>query len=100
MPMHSGLSRQNFASGAFPLPRHRALIFLTARSANGAINFLYDPPTLRNSLELAGFKQITQYGVNEITDRVFYEAEIRNRYHVQDIRVINAWEAMAFEAVR
>ena len=89
-----------FRMGGVPVTPTPGAYILNHQVREWGHQFLYDPPTLRNSLELAGFKQITQYGVNEITDRVFYEAEIRNRYHVQDIRVINNWEAMAFEAVR
>jgi predicted SAM-dependent methyltransferase len=62
--------------------------------------FLYDPATLRKSLELAGFKQITEYRVDEKTDPVFREAEIRTRNEGSDLWVVNRWESMAFEAVR
>jgi predicted SAM-dependent methyltransferase len=63
--------------------------------------FLYDPSTLRKSLELAGFRQITEYRVNEKTDPVFQEAEIRARQQQgSDSWMVNNWEAMAFEAVR
>jgi predicted SAM-dependent methyltransferase len=62
--------------------------------------FLYDPATLRKSLELAGFKQITEYRIGEKTDPVFEEAEFRTGDRASDLRLINAWEAMAFEAVR
>jgi len=62
--------------------------------------FLYDPATLRKSLELAGFKQITEYRIGEKTDPVFEEAEFRIRDRGSDSWLINSWEAMAFEAVR
>jgi predicted SAM-dependent methyltransferase len=62
--------------------------------------FLYDPQTLRKSLELAGFKQITEHRVAEKTDPVFQEVEKRTRLQGSDLWVINNWEAMAFEAVR
>jgi predicted SAM-dependent methyltransferase len=62
--------------------------------------FLYDPATLRKSLELAGFKQITEYPVDDKTDPVFREAEIRTRDEGSDLWVVNRWESMAFEAVR
>jgi predicted SAM-dependent methyltransferase len=62
--------------------------------------FLYDPATLRKSLELAGFKQITEFRIGEKTDPVFQEAEFRTGDRGSDLRLINAWEAMAFEAVR
>ena len=62
--------------------------------------FLYDAATLRKSLELAGFKQITEYRVEEKTDPVFQEVEMRTRNAGSDLWVVNNWEAMAFEAVR
>jgi len=62
--------------------------------------FLYDSATLRKSLELAGFKQITEYRVEEKTDPVFREVEMRTRNEGSDLWVVNHWEAMAFEAVR
>jgi predicted SAM-dependent methyltransferase len=62
--------------------------------------FLYDPATLRRTLELAGFKQITEYRVDEKTDPVFQEVEHRMRDPESDLWVVNNWEAMAFEAVR
>jgi len=62
--------------------------------------FLYDPPTLRKTLELAGFKQIVQLEVAEKTDPVFREVELRTRHTDPDMKLINNWEAMAFEAVR
>ena len=62
--------------------------------------FLYDPATLRKSLELAGFKKITERRVDEKTDPVFAEAEIRTRDEGSDLWLINRWESMAFEAVR
>lgn len=62
--------------------------------------FLYDPATLRKSLGLAGFKQITEYRVEKKTDPVFREAEMRTRDEGSDIWLVNRWESMAFEAVR
>lgn len=62
--------------------------------------FLYDPATLRKSFELAGFKQITEHRVDEKTDPVFAEVEIRTRNEGSDLWLINRWESMAFEAVR
>jgi predicted SAM-dependent methyltransferase len=63
--------------------------------------FLYDPSTLRRTLELAGFKQITEHPVEEKTDPVFQEVEIRTRLNPGSKSwMVNKWEAMAFEAVR
>ena len=62
--------------------------------------FLYDSATLRKSLELAGFKQITEYQVEVKTDPVFREIEYRTRDEGSDLWLVNRWEAMAFEAVR
>jgi predicted SAM-dependent methyltransferase len=61
--------------------------------------FLYDSATLRKSLELAGFKQITEHPVAEKTDPAFQEVEYRTRNPGSDLWVVNNWEAMAFEAV-
>jgi predicted SAM-dependent methyltransferase len=62
--------------------------------------FLYDPPTLHKALELAGFTRVEQYEVKELTDPVFQEVEMRTRHWFDDVRVVNNWGAMAFEAVR
>jgi predicted SAM-dependent methyltransferase len=62
--------------------------------------FLYDSATLRKSLELAGFKKITEYRVDEKTDSVFREVEFRTRNEGSDLWLVNRWESMAFEAVR
>lgn len=62
--------------------------------------FLYDPAALRKSLELAGFKQVTEYPVDEKTDPVFREVEMRTRNEGSDLWLVNRWESMAFEASR
>jgi predicted SAM-dependent methyltransferase len=62
--------------------------------------FLYDPAALRKSLELAGFKRVTEYPVDEKTDPVFREVEMRTRNEGSDLWLVNSWESMAFEAVR
>jgi len=62
--------------------------------------FLYNSATLRKSLELAGFKQITEYRVDEKTDPVFREVEMRTRNEGSDLWLVNRWESVAFEAVR
>jgi len=62
--------------------------------------FLYDSATLRKSLEIAGFKQISEHRAGEKTDPVFQEVERRTRNEGSDLWMENNWEAMAFEAVR
>ena len=62
--------------------------------------FIYDPATLRKTLELAGFKQIKEYRVGEKTDPVFEEVEYRTRALGEDVWLANSWGSMAFEAVR
>lgn len=62
--------------------------------------FLYDPPALRRSLELSGFKQIKQYEVAQRTDPVFQEVEMRTHHSNTDLRETNNWASMAFEATR
>ena len=67
---------------------------------NWGHQFLYDPATLRKSLELAGFRQIEQYPVGQKTDPVFQEAETRTKDKGSDVWLVNDWESMAFEAMR
>jgi predicted SAM-dependent methyltransferase len=62
--------------------------------------FLYDPATLRKTLELAGFREINEYPVDQITDPVFREAERRARDPGSDLWIVGKWEAMAIEATR
>jgi len=62
--------------------------------------FLYNAATLRKSLVLAGFEQIAEYPVNEKTDPVFREAEMRTRNEGSDLWLVNRWESMALETVR
>ena len=62
--------------------------------------FLYDPPTLQKTFELAGFKEIRYLKVTDDTDPVFRQAEFRTNHPVSEVRIMNNWEAMAFEATR
>jgi predicted SAM-dependent methyltransferase len=62
--------------------------------------FIYDPTTLRKTLALAGFREITQYAVGSKTDPVFAKAEYRTHDLPKDVWMINEWGALAFEAVR
>lgn len=89
-----------FRIGGVPVTPTPAIYILNRQVREWGHQFLYDPPTLRKSLELAGFTQITQYEINEKIDPVFQEAEIRTRHSNPDMQLINSWEAMAFEAVR
>jgi predicted SAM-dependent methyltransferase len=80
-----------------PVP---AVYILNAEARDWGHQFLYDPATLRKSLELAGFQQINEYPVEQITDPVFREAERRARDPGSDLWVVGKWEAMAIEATR
>ena len=62
--------------------------------------FIYDPSTLRKTFELAGFKEISYRKVTDDTDPIFRQAEFRTNHPVSDVRIMNNWEAMAFEATR
>jgi predicted SAM-dependent methyltransferase len=62
--------------------------------------FLYDPATLKKTFELAGFKEIRYRKVTDDTDPVFRQAELRTNHPLEHIRIMNNWEAMAFEATR
>lgn len=89
-----------FRIGGVPITPTPGAYILNRQFREWGHQFLYDPPTLRKSLELAGFKQINQYDVIEKTDPVFQEVELRTRHSNPDLKLINNWEAMAFEAVR
>jgi predicted SAM-dependent methyltransferase len=80
-------------------PVSRAYIF-NRQVRDWGHQFLYDSATLRKSLELAGFKQIKEYRVEDKTDPVFREVERRTRNEGSDLWIVNRWEAMAFEAIR
>jgi predicted SAM-dependent methyltransferase len=62
--------------------------------------FVYDPGTLRKTLELAGFTDIRQLRVGDTTDPVFAQVELRTRAVDEDMRLTNTWGAMVFEAMR
>jgi predicted SAM-dependent methyltransferase len=62
--------------------------------------FIYDPATLRKTLELAGFTEIKERYIGEKTDPVFEGVELRTRSLGEDVWLTNSWGAMAFEAVR
>jgi len=89
-----------FREGGVPLNAVPGIYILNREMREWGHQFLYDPQTLRKSLELVGFKKVTQYEVTQETDPIFREVEIRSRYERPVIQLINNWEAMAFEAVR
>ncbi len=60
--------------------------------------FVYDPPTLRRALELAGFTSIRELRVGEKTDPVFEAAEYRTHQFGEDVWLANSVGSMAFEA--
>jgi predicted SAM-dependent methyltransferase len=91
-------AKLRFSGGSItPIP---AAYILNHQVREYGHQFLYDPLTLRKTLELVGFKQIAQYEVTESTDSIFQAVELRTRHPHPDMRLINNWEAMAFEAVR
>lgn len=63
--------------------------------------FIYDPATLKRTLELAGFRDIKEFPVTEKSDPAFIDAEYRTRTRVpKDMWITNEWGTMAFEAVK
>lgn len=59
--------------------------------------FVYDPKTLRESLERAGFKSVEQFEPGESDDPQLRGLELR---HKSIHHAMNDYETMAFEAVR
>jgi hypothetical protein len=66
--------------------------------------FIYDPETLRRTLELAGFTMVQEFKIGDKTDPVFETAEFRKRalhgIYGEDVWLTNNFGSMAFEAVR
>ncbi len=62
--------------------------------------FIYDPTSLRRTLEIAGFSEIKEHHTDDKTDPIFGEVEFRTRALGYDVWFTNRWGSMAFEAVR
>jgi predicted SAM-dependent methyltransferase len=66
--------------------------------------FIYDPQTLRRTLELAGFTMIKELEIGDKSDPIFEKAEFRTRgihgVHGEDVWLTNKFGSMAFEAYR
>jgi predicted SAM-dependent methyltransferase len=89
-----------FRQGGIPVNAVPGTYILNRQMREWGHQFLYDATTLRKSLQLVGFMQIMQYEVTEKTDPIFQQVELRTHHFNPDLRLINTWEAMAFEAVR
>ena len=73
---------------ALPItPIQNAYVFNREFSEYGH-KFLYDPPTLQKTFELAGFKEIRYRKVTDDTDPVFWQAELRTNHPLQHIRIM------------
>ena len=63
--------------------------------------FIYDPQTLRKTLELAGFVTVRELTLHEETDPIFAKAEYRTRAkYGEDVWLTNSWGSMAIEATK
>jgi SAM-dependent methyltransferase len=63
--------------------------------------FMYDPATLRKTLELAGFTSIRELSLHDKTDEVFEAVEYRTRENFgEEVWFTNSWGSMAFEATK
>jgi len=61
--------------------------------------FVYDPVTLRQSLELAGFQSITEFAPGESSDPQLAGLEVRHSQKVK-LHSMHDYETMVLEAVR
>lgn len=59
--------------------------------------FLYDPETLRDSLQRAGFQDIKQFVASQSDDPQLRDLEMRHKWREH---AVNDYETMVFEAVR
>src|SRR6266508_2473564 len=99
-PTHSGSSIQNYDSNVVLLLRYRALTSLTARSANMAINSFMTHQLFGRLSNWPDSSRSRNTKLQKIPIPFFEKVELRTRHPIPDMRVINNWEAMAFEAVR
>ncbi len=82
-----------------PLPRTISpeCAILNAELKSWGHKFVYDPQTLRESLERAGFQDIKELVPGESDDPQLRDLEVRHRW---PSHVINDYETMVFEATR
>jgi len=82
-----------------PLPRtiSPAAVILNYEMRSFGRKFLYDPQTLRQSLEIAGFKDIKELAPGESDDPQLAGLDTR---HKAAVHVRNDYETMVFEATR
>jgi len=62
--------------------------------------FLYDPATLRNALQQAGFARVQQFAPGESNDPELRDLESRQRHANSDVVMMNEYETMVWQAVR
>lgn len=82
---------------ATPVP---ATFILNREVRDWGHQFIYDPLTLKSSLEAAGFKNVRVFRPGQYGDPAFAEAEGRSKMPGSSLAVMNNWEAMAIEAER
>jgi predicted SAM-dependent methyltransferase len=82
-----------------PLPRTVSpeCVILNYELRSWGHRFVYDPRTLRESLERAGFQAVRQFAPGESDDPRLAGLEVR---HKAPAHVVSDYETMVFEAVR
>jgi predicted SAM-dependent methyltransferase len=82
-----------------PLPRtiSPAAVILNYEMRSFGHKFLYDPQTLRQSLEIAGFQDIKELAPGESDDPQLAGLDTR---HKAAVHVRNDYETMVFQATR
>jgi predicted SAM-dependent methyltransferase len=89
------------SGGYWPEPLPRTIspecVILNYEMRSFGHRFLYDPKTLRQSLELAGFQAIKEFAPGESDDPQLVGLDTR---HKAAVHVRNDYETMVFEATR
>ena len=92
---------ETISGGYWPEPLPRTVspecVILNYEMRNFCHQFLYDPKTLRESLEIAGFKDIKEFAPGESDDPQLAGLDAR---HKAAAHVRNDYETMVFEATR
>jgi len=90
-------TRTDYYSEPLPQTISPECVVLNYEMRSWGHQFLYDPPTLRESLERAGFQSIREFPSGESDDPALAGLEIR---HKAALHVMNDYETMVFQAVR
>jgi predicted SAM-dependent methyltransferase len=93
--------RDTMERGYWPEPLPKTIspgaVILNYEMRNFGHQFLYDPQTMRQSLEIAGFQDIKEFAPGDSDDPQLSGLDVR---HKASVHVRNDYETMVFQATR